>query len=123
MAHSTHSTSFQKFKMISNVMALACLPFWGQTCPISGHEESIFEAIVALKVVVRKPTCSNLNLVAWDLDAAKFRDFEGPAICDCYNKHRVTELLKQLFKTCPLGTCPELIWGLEDAWDAPTPPQ
>ena len=107
--------------MISNVMCLACLPFWGETCPISCHEDTLFQAILAVKKVKRQPTCKQLNELAWDLDAAKFRDYEGPVNCSCYNKQKLVNLLLKLYKNCSVGTCVESMWGCQDAWDAPMP--
>ena len=107
--------------MISNVMALACLLFWGQTCPISCHEDCLHQAIVATKRIVRRPTCKVLIELAWDLDAARFRDYEGPVNCTCANKQRLVDLLTRLYHTAPVNIRAHHMWALVDAWDAPTP--
>ena len=102
-------------------MALACLPFWGQTCPISSHEDCLHQAIIATKRIMRRPTSEALADLAWDLDAARFRDYKGPIECTCANKQRLVDLLTRLFHTAPPNIGVHDMWALEDAWDAPTP--
>ena len=111
------------YKMISNLLALACLPFWGDRCVIPNHETFIREAIVAIKrqLRCRQQGQEGLKSLAWDLDAARYTNFEGPARCTCIAKEELNALLRHLYEETPQVDCVNLIWALHDAWDAPTP--
>ena len=107
--------------MISNTMALACLPFWGEMCEVSCHEENLFDAIVATKAAIRNPTEQVLKDLAWDIDAARWRDFSGPTECSCYNKQRLNQLLLKLYHTIPVNISVATFWACPNDWDAPMP--
>ena len=104
-------------------MLLACLPFWGQTCEIPAHENAVFDAIVATKMAARRRTDSSLEELAWELDAARWRSYEGPAQCDCFNKHKLNEMLVKLYRNTPANSNIYTIWCCENDWDAPVPTQ
>ena len=107
--------------MISNTMLLACLPFWDETCPIRAHEDCLFQAIVAAKKLVRRPTQEGLMDLAWDLDAAHFTDYNGPAECTCPNKDKLIHLITRIYHNAPVNIGAHHMWVLEDAWEAPYP--
>ena len=102
-------------------MALACLPFWGETCPVACHEDCLFQATIAARQLLKRITCDGLRHFAWDLDAARFYTYEGPASCTCYNKEKLTKLLVRLFHETPINIGAHHMWAREDDWDAPLP--
>ena len=107
--------------MISNLLCLACLPFWGETCQLRSHEDSLHQAIIATKKMISRPTCQGLIDLAWDLDAAKFYDYNGPDNCTCVNKTQLADLLVKLYVTVPIELGAHHMWALDNAWDEPIP--
>ena len=62
-----------------------------------------------------------LRSIAWDLDAAQYTNYAGPSECSCLSKEDFNMLLHHLYNETPQVDCVDLIWALNDAWDAPTP--
>ena len=102
-------------------MALACLPFWGDVCELPCHEDCTYQAIVVVKRVAVWPTEKGLEEVAWELDAAKWRDYNGPENCTCFNKQKLHKALLSLYRNTMFNLCVEEIWAHEDVLDAPLP--
>ena len=120
MAHFYTLIFFQK--MISNVLALACLPFWKDNgCVIPDHDIIIRQVIADVEHQLRHPTEHGIEHLAWSIDAAKFRDYSGPAQCNCDSKYELAELLTRLYHEAPVNLCVSAMWACPSDWDAPMP--
>ena len=100
-------------------MALACLPFYRQTCPFAQHESCLRDAISATQQAIKWPSQEELLSLAWDVDAAKFRDYYSPAECDCILKEKLSNLLIELHYISPMNVA--TIWACDTEWDVPVP--
>ena len=108
--------------MISNVLALACLPYWKDSgCEIQDHHIVVQQAIDDVKDQLCRPTERGIQDLSWSLDMAKFRDYSGPVECNCEEKYELAELLVRLYKEAPVNLSVSSMWACQSDWDAPMP--
>ena len=91
------------------------------TIQYRNHDIIIRQVIADVEHQLRHPTERGIEHLAWSIDAAKFRDYSGPAQCNCDSKYELAELLTRLYHEAPVNLCVSAMWACPSDWDAPMP--